>query len=170
MFFRVSAFCPLLDGEVSWMGQEVTGRKEKEQSCKMGQGQRAGAACGKAVGRAGALLWGKQCVQTSLSFTKCWSISHEVCKLGWLSQSLRGQKVLIQQSRWAVTAPAKAGREKSTGKKGSGGSWCSKHGGNVSLLQSYTKWYKLCCYFVSIQEEENTVQCLPSFAKDGNQM
>lgn len=43
------------------------------------------------------------------------------CKLGWLSWSLRGQEVLIQQLRWAVTTPAEAGRERSVGNSRWGG-------------------------------------------------
>lgn len=71
MLCRESVLCPLLDGEASWMGPEVTGGKVKEQSGEMGQGQNAAAACGKAVGRAGLCCGGKWSVQTLLAFTEC---------------------------------------------------------------------------------------------------
>lgn len=124
MLCKESTLCPLLDGETSWMGQGVSGEKSKGAiRQKNGAGGGCCISCGKAVERAGSLLWevSKWWVQTSLAFTDRWSTSLGFCKLGWLSRSLKGQKVLIQQSRWAVTAPAKAGGERSTGKSRRGG-------------------------------------------------
>lgn len=111
----------------SWMGKPAgwariwLGEKLRSNLAKWGRGkmlqllwESSGESWDSAAG-------GKWCVQTSLAFMECWSISQWFCKLGWLSQSLRGHEVLIQQSRWAVTAPARAGRERSTGESRRGG-------------------------------------------------
>lgn len=47
MFCLENALCLLLDGETSWMGQDATGGKVKEQSGKMGQGEGVAADVGK---------------------------------------------------------------------------------------------------------------------------